>query len=164
MAKSTKCAEKKERLIATCKNKKFKKPVKVSSDWGQYLIKSMALYTNATISERTKETLSLSIPLTIKMGRKSDTVNMQVQFGPEDFGVAPALKEKMTNLELGKQMFAMLCDYLSNIIGTEDGKRFRETKNNAIITTYGDKYVWKDGKGEVVDATVKPKKKTGTKV
>lgn len=162
MAKSTKCAEK--NTIATRANKKYKKPVKVSSDWGQYLVKSMALYTNATIAERTAETLVLSIPLTIKMGRKSDTMSIPVQFGPEDFGVAPSLKENMTNLELGKQMFAMLCDYLSDIIGTKDGKSFRQTKNNAIITTYGDKYVWKDGKGEVVDATIKPKKKTGKKV
>lgn len=141
-------------------NPKYNSPVNVASDYGTRIINAMALYTNATVTKREKDQIALSIPLTITMGKKSDTIRWNVNFGPEEFGIAPKMADdSLTDIEIGKQMFAMLCDYLSRSIVDKKGKPLRSVKNNAITTQYGDKYVWKGTEGIVVEAGAKSKKK-----
>ena len=146
--------------VTAPKNPKYSKPVKIASDFGVRIVNAMALYTNATVTKREKNHIALNIPLTIKMGKDSNDMMFEVHFGPEDFGVSPkVVEDSVTDLEIGKQMFAMLCDYLSSGIVNKKGKSFRDIKNNAIATQYGDKYVWKGTEGIVVEAGAKSKKK-----
>ena len=140
------------------KNPKYGKVVKVNTDFGTRIVNAMALYTNATVTVREKNRIALSIPLTIKMGKESEKMLWNVNFGPEDFGVSPKVVESIADFEIGKQMFAMLCDYLSSGIVNKKGKPFRSSKANSITTDYGDKYTWNGTEGIVTEATVKPKK------
>lgn len=137
-------------------NPKYNSPVNVASEYGTRIINAMALYTNATVTKREKDQITLSIPLVITMGKKSDMIRWNVNFGPEEFGIAPKMADdSLTDIEIGKQMFAMLCDYLSSCIVNKKGKSLRSVKNNAIITQYGDKYIWQGTEGIVVEAGAK---------
>lgn len=140
-------------------NTKYSTPVNVASEYGNRIIDAMALYTNATVTTRDKDKISLSIPLTMKMGKQTDSFRWIVSFGPAEFGVAPKMIDKnLTDLEIGKQMFAMLCDYLSHSIVDKKGRFMHSVKDNSITTQYGDKYIWKGTEGVVIEAGKKSKK------
>jgi len=137
-------------------NTKYSTPVNVASEYGNRIINAMALYTNATVTLREKDKIALSIPLTVQMGKQTDLFRWIVNFGPEEFGVAPkVVEDSVTDLEIGKQMFAMLCDYLSHSIVDKKGRIMHSVKNNSITTQYGDKYIWKGTEGIVVEAGAK---------
>lgn len=156
----TKTSSKKVTPKATVTNSKYSMPVNVTSEYGTRIINAMALYTNATVTLREKDKIALSIPLTVQMGKQTDSFRWIVNFGPEEFGVAPkVVEDSVTDLEIGKQMFAMLCDYLSHSIVDKKGRIMHSVKDNSITTQYGDKYIWKGTEGVVLEAGAKSKKK-----
>lgn len=137
--------------------KTMNKPV--STDWSERIVHAFALYTNATITDREEGKISLHVPFLIKVGKKEMKGAADVDFGPNDFGLQPKNgAEKLTDTEIGRHLFAMLCDHIVNTSRDSKGKPFTNLRKLSISTGYGDTYTWNGKTGDVKDAVVKIKK------
>lgn len=139
--------------------KSEKKPSQASVEWGNRLVHSLALYTSASIVERKNGEITLELPFNFIVGKKVVQSSAKVVFEPKDFGLIPkASAEKLSDLEIGKRMFAMFCDHIRLNCYLDD-KKLDPFKRLTIQTIYGDKYVW-DGKNAIMyDAGTKVQKK-----
>jgi len=127
-----------------------------SCEVGNLCVHALALYTNATIKERTEDSVLLYIPYTLVVGKKSSDFYVEFRMHPStiDFDV----KDK-TVAEIGERMFGFCFDIVRkepNVLGV-DGKPLSTVKKFTVVTSYGDKFVWSNGAYKTVKATV-PKK------
>lgn len=143
----------------TAVTKKTRAKKTASSEVGNVCIHALALYTNATIKERTPDYVMLHIPYTLLVGKKSATFYVEFKVNPAkiDFDV----KDKTID-QIGEYMFGFCFDFLRNepnVLGIDD-KPLANVKNYTVVTTYGDKFIWKNGtyKTEKAVATKKAKK------
>ena len=137
--------------------KTLKNPI--STEWSERIVHAFALYTNATITNREEGRISLHVPFLIKVGKNEMNGAADVDFGPNDFGLQPRKgAENLTDTEIGRNLFAMLCDHIVNTNKDSKGKPFTNLKKLSIKTGYGDVYTWNGKSGEVKDAPVKIKK------
>ena len=81
-----------------------------SNEVGNLCVHALALYTNATIKERTEDSVLLYIPYTLVVGKKSSDFYVEFRMHPStiDFDV----KDK-TVAEIGERMFGFCFDIVS---------------------------------------------------
>lgn len=126
---------------------------------GNYCIHALALFTNAVITKRTKASVRLDIPLTLKIGKRSLSISTWIELVPKNVHVRN--QDSLTLAELGAQTFVYFLELCEEAIRNEcfTGHPFTNPKQYEVITAYGDKCIVKDGKFTFVPATAPKAKK-----
>lgn len=126
---------------------------------GNYCIHALALFTNAVIKERTKASVRLDIPLTLKIGKRSLSISTWIVLVPKN--VLVRNQDSMTLAELGAQAFVYFLELCEEAILNEcfTGHPFTNLKRYEVITDYGDKCIVEDGKFTFVPAKAPKTKK-----
>ena len=119
---------------------------------GNYCIHALALFTNAVIMGRTKTSVRLSIPLTLKIGKRCHSIFTEIEVVPKNFHKRN--QDSLTLAELGAQAFVYFWEMCDGALrdGCFTGHPFTELKQYEIVTDYGDKCIVKDGKFVFVPA------------
>lgn len=149
-----KIAPKTETKTATPKKPRAKKTA--SSEVGNLCIHALALYTNATIKERTDDYVMLDIPYTLTVGKKTEGFRVEFKMCPTR--IECDVTDKTID-EIGEHMFGYVFDLLrkeQDVLGIDD-KPLSTLKNYTVVTTYGDKFIWSNGTYKTVKANA-PKK------
>lgn len=120
-----------------------------------YCMHALALFTNAVITERTKDYVRANIPATIVVGRKKSKGIITVTFMLNLFG-AP-VSENWTIQKLGESLFMWICH--TQDWHSPEGKPLSDLKKYEVITEYGDKCIVKDGTFTFVPAKAPKAKK-----
>lgn len=126
---------------------------------GNYCIHALALFTNAVIKERTKASVGLDIPLTLKIGKHSQSIFILIELFPKNFHIRN--QDSLTLAELGAQAFVYfweMCDGALRV-GSFTGHPYTNLKRYEVITAYGDKCIVEDGKFTFVPAKAPKTKK-----
>lgn len=126
---------------------------------GNYCIHALALFTNAVIKKRTKASVRLDIPLTLKIGKRSLSISTWIELFPKNFHVHN--QDSLTLAELGAQAFVYFWEMCDGALrdGRFTGHPFTNLNRYEVITDYGDKCIVKDGKFTFVPATAPKAKK-----
>lgn len=126
---------------------------------GNYCIHALALFTNAVIKERTKTYVRLDIPLTLKIGKRCQSISTGIEIFPKNFHVRN--QDSLTLAELGAQAFVYFWEMCDGALrdGCFTGHPFTNLKRYEVITDYGDKCIVKDGKFTFVPAKAPKAKK-----
>ena len=129
----------------TKKTPKLPKVDKKAVEIGNQCIHALALFTNAVIKKRTENEVEMFIPLTLMVGKKTETLEITYKAGLPDTCWEGC--ETMSLSELGVALFKDLCNTLreSDEIVDIVGKPFNAIKKFEILTDYKDKCVYKDG-------------------
>lgn len=119
---------------------------------GNYCIHALALFTNAVIMERTKASVRLGIPLTLKIGKRCQSISTWLELFPKYFHVRN--QDSLTLAELGAQAFVYFWEMCDGALrdGCFTGHPFTNLKRYEVITDYGDKCIVEDGKFTFVPA------------
>ncbi len=130
----------------TKKTPKLPKVDKEAVEIGNQCIHALALFTNAVIKKRTENGVEMFIPLTMAVGKKTETLEITYKAVLSDTCWDEDC-ETMSLSELGAALFKDLCIALreSDEIVDIVGKPFNALKKFEIITDYKDKCVYKDG-------------------
>lgn len=126
---------------------------------GNYCIHALALFTNAVIKERTKTSVRLDIPLTLKIGKRCQSISTGIELFSKNFHIRN--QDSLTLAELGAQAFVYFLEMCDGALrdGRFTGHPFTNLKRYEVITDYGDKCIVKDGKFTFVPATAPKAKK-----
>lgn len=126
---------------------------------GNYCIHALALFTNAVIKERTKTSVRLGIPLTLKIGKRCQSISPWIELFPKYFHVRN--QDSLTLAELGAQAFVYFWEMCDGALrdGCFTGHPFTNRKRYEVITDYGDKCIVKGGKFTFVPAKAPKAKK-----
>lgn len=126
---------------------------------GNYCIHALALFTNAVIKERTKTSVRLDIPLTLKIGKRCQSISTGIELFSKNFHIRN--HGSLALSELGAQAFVCFWEMCDGALrdGCFTGHPYTNLKRYEIITAYGDKCIVKDGKFTFVPATAPKAKK-----
>lgn len=95
-------------------------------------VSALALYTNATIVDRNKQTTTLHVVLKVKTGKNSKYFDMNIVC---DYSILKVKLRRGTLVEKGKDMFRAACD---------DFRAEHNLDTVTITTAYGDRYEYKN--------------------
>lgn len=113
---------------------------------GNYCIHALALFTNAVIMERTKTSVRLSIPLTLKIGKRCHSIFTEIEVVPKNFHIRN--QDSLTLAELGAQAFVYFWEMCEGALmnGCFTDHPFTKLNRYEVVTNYGDKCIVKYGK------------------